>query len=50
MCCTCPWQVNQVSGVKRSSYRRPVTAEGIKAIESGELTWLDQEMYKNLNT
>jgi len=50
MCCTCLRQVSQVSGVKRSSYRRPVTAEGIKAIESGELTWLDQEMYKNLNT
>ena len=36
--------------VKRSAYRQPVTAEGLKAIEDGTLTWLDQEMYKNLNT
>ena len=37
-------------GVKRSAYRQPVTAEGLKAIEDNSLTWLDQEMYKNLNT
>jgi uncharacterized oligopeptide transporter (OPT) family protein len=37
-------------GVKRSAYRQPVTADGLKAIEDGTLTWLDQDMYKNLNT
>ena len=37
-------------GVKRSAYRQPVTAEGLKAIEEDSLTWLDQERYKNLNT
>ena len=36
--------------VKRSAYRQPVTADGLKAIEDGTLTWLDQDMYKNLNT
>ena len=37
-------------GVKRSAYRQPVTPEGLKAIESGELTWLDDNMYNNINT
>ena len=37
-------------GVKKSAYRQPVTPEGIKAIETGTLTWLDDEMYNNLNT
>ncbi len=37
-------------GVKRSAYRQPVTPEGLKAIENGTLTWLDDEMYNNLNT
>ena len=37
-------------GVKKSAYRQPVTPEGLKAIESGTLTWLDDEMYNNLNT
>lgn len=37
-------------GVKKSAYRQPVTPEGLKAIENGTLTWLDDEMYNNLNT
>jgi len=37
-------------GVKKSAYRQPVTPEGLKAIEKGKLTWLDDEMYNNLNT
>ncbi|MBT3971152.1 MAG: hypothetical protein HOE92_02910 [Euryarchaeota archaeon] len=37
-------------GVKQSAYRQPVTANGIKAIEEGTLTWLDDEMYNNLNS
>jgi len=37
-------------GVKRSAYRQPVTAQGLKAIEKGELTWLDDNMYNNINT
>ena len=36
--------------VSKSAYRQPVTPEGLKAIESGTLTWLDDEMYNNLNT
>ena len=36
--------------VTKSAYRQPVTPEGLKAIESGTLTWLDDEMYNNLNT
>ena len=36
--------------VQKSAYRQPVTPEGIKAIEEGSLTWLDDEMYNNLNT
>ena len=37
-------------GVKKSAYRQPVTPEGLKAMEKGTLTWLDDEMYNNLNT
>ena len=37
-------------GVQKSAYRQPVTPEGLKAIEEGKLTWLDDEMYNNLNT
>ncbi|MDP6640273.1 MAG: OPT/YSL family transporter [Candidatus Poseidoniaceae archaeon] len=37
-------------GVKQSAYRQPLTPQGIKAIEEGTLTWLDEEMYNNLNT
>ncbi|MGB0378232.1 MAG: OPT/YSL family transporter, partial [Poseidonia sp.] len=36
--------------VQKSAYRQPVTPEGLKAIEAGTLTWLDDEMYNNLNT
>ena len=36
--------------VPRSAYRRPVTAKGLKGIETGSLTWLDEDMYNNLNT
>ena len=41
---------DSVSTVQRSAYRQPVTAKGLKAIEDGTLTWLDDEMYNNLNT
>ena len=36
--------------VSKSAYRQPITAQGLKAIEAGTLTWLDDEMYNNLNT
>ncbi len=36
--------------VEKSAYRQPVTASGLKAIENGTLTWLDEDMYNNLNT
>ena len=39
-----------MAGVRKSAYRQPVTAKGLAAIESGTLTWLDEEMYNNLNT
>jgi uncharacterized oligopeptide transporter (OPT) family protein len=39
-----------MSGVRKSAYRQPVTAKGLAAIESGSLTWLDEDMYNNLNT
>ena len=37
-------------GVEKSAYRQPVTPQGLKAIEEGTLTWLDDDMYNNLNT
>ena len=37
-------------GVEKSAYRQPVTPQGLKAIEEGTLTWLDNDMYNNLNT
>ena len=37
-------------GVERSAYRQPLTAAGIKAIDKGTLTWLDDDMYNNFNT
>ena len=37
-------------GVDQSAYRQPVTPQGLKAIEKGSLTWLDDDMYNNLNT
>ena len=36
--------------VEKSAYRQPVTASGLKAIENGTLTWLDEDRYNNLNT
>jgi len=36
--------------VERSAYRQPVTASGLEAMEGGTLTWLDEDMYNNLNT
>ena len=40
----------ELKTVSKSAYRQPVTPEGLKAIEAGTLTWLDDEMYNNLNT
>ncbi len=37
-------------GVEKSAYRQPVTPQGLKGIEKGTLTWLDDDMYNNLNT
>tara|TARA_Y100000766_G_scaffold285072_1_gene306218 strand:- start:36614 stop:38962 length:2349 start_codon:yes stop_codon:yes gene_type:complete len=37
-------------GVEQSAYRQPVTPQGLKGIEKGTLTWLDDDMYNNLNT
>ena len=42
--------MRDMSDVERSAYRQPVTASGLEAIESGTLTWLDEDMYNNLNT
>ena len=39
-----------MSDVERSPYRQPVTPSGLESIEKGTLTWLDQDMYNNLNT
>ena len=39
-----------MSDVQRSAYRQPVTPSGLKSIEDGTLTWLDEDMYNNLNT
>ena len=39
-----------MSDVESSAYRQPVTASGLRAIEEGTLTWLDEDMYNNLNT
>ena len=41
---------SQEKTVTKSAYRQPVTPAGLKAIENGTLTWLDDEMYNNLNT
>jgi uncharacterized oligopeptide transporter (OPT) family protein len=51
-----PWDVRvayagvKSMGVEKSAYRQPVTPQGLKAIEEGTLTWLDNDMYNNLNT
>lgn len=39
-----------MSDVPRSAYRQPVTPSGLESIEKGTLTWLDEDMYNNLNT
>ena len=39
-----------MSDVEKSAYRQPVTASGLEAMEKGSLTWLDEDMYNNLNT
>ncbi|HEX9709387.1 MAG TPA: OPT/YSL family transporter, partial [Candidatus Thermoplasmatota archaeon] len=36
--------------VRQSTYRRPVTPEGLRAIESGSLDWYSPELYANFNT
>ena len=37
-------------GDVEKSARQPVTSSGLKAIENGTLTWLDEDMANNLNT
>ncbi len=39
-----------MADVPRSAYRRPATAEGLRAIEEGTLTWLDEDMYNNIGS
>ena len=39
-----------MSDVPRSAYREPVTPSGLESIEKGTLSWLDDDMYNNLNT
>ncbi len=39
-----------VGKVRRSAYRQPVTADGLRRIEKGELQWFDTEMFANFNT
>ncbi len=39
-----------MAGVKKSIYRAPITADGLKKIERGELKWFDPEMFANFNT
>jgi uncharacterized oligopeptide transporter (OPT) family protein len=39
-----------VGKVRKSVYRQPVTPDGLRKIESGELKWFDIEMFSNLNT
>ncbi|MBG17385.1 MAG: hypothetical protein CMB77_03415 [Euryarchaeota archaeon] len=36
--------------VRKSAYRQPPTPGGLQAMEEGRLTWLDDNMYNNLNT
>jgi uncharacterized oligopeptide transporter (OPT) family protein len=37
-------------GVKKSIYREPPTAEGLRKIENDELEWFDPVIYSNYNT
>jgi uncharacterized oligopeptide transporter (OPT) family protein len=39
-----------VGKVRRSAYRQPVTSDGLRRIEKGELEWFDTEMFANFNT
>ena len=39
-----------MAGVKRSIYRAPITPDGLKKIDRGELKWFDPEMFANFNT
>ena len=39
-----------VGTVRRSVYRQPVTANGLRKIEEGTLEWFDPEMFANFNT
>ncbi len=39
-----------MGSVRKSAYRQPVTPDGLRNIESGELKWFDIEMFSNLNT
>ena len=43
-------QERSMSKVQRSAYRQPATPSGLESIEKGTLTWLDEDMYNNLNT
>lgn len=36
--------------VRKSTYRRPVTPEGLRAIETDSLTFYSPELYANFNT
>lgn len=36
--------------MRKSVYRQPVTPDGLRKIESGELKWFDIEMFSNLNS
>ena len=36
--------------VRQTSYRRPVTPEGLRAIETDTLNWYSPELYANFNT
>jgi len=37
-------------GLKKFTYRKPPTADGLKSIEKKTLTWFDPEMFSNFNT
>jgi uncharacterized oligopeptide transporter (OPT) family protein len=39
-----------VGKVRRSVYREPITADGLRKIEEGSLEWFDTEMFANFNT
>ncbi len=36
--------------VRKSAYRQPVSANGLRKIEKGTLEWFDHEMFANFNT